>query len=174
MAHSVCDYNKEADKLAKSDAEKNNVLIIEDKLLLHNDMVCWRDMPIERNPILMIKGIKDAQFIEEFLMLHRNKVYRQSDLLRIKICCNELPTCANLKKRKPDLYDEDWRSKIIQEYSRDDIDTQELKGKINELDMWDIGCLYDFTFLMKNQVSCQLIELLRCYKITEENCCIRY
>ncbi|PKC68915.1 hypothetical protein RhiirA1_456646 [Rhizophagus irregularis] len=72
-------------------------------------MVCWRDMPIERNPILMIKGIKDAQFIEEFLMLHRNKVYRQSDLLRIKICCNELPTCANLKKRKPDLYDEDWR-----------------------------------------------------------------
>ncbi|UZO04727.1 uncharacterized protein OCT59_025098 [Rhizophagus irregularis] len=34
--------------------------------------------------------------------------------------------------------------------------------------MWDIGRLYDFTFLMKNQVSCQLIELLRCYKITEE------
>ncbi|PKK63271.1 hypothetical protein RhiirC2_758438 [Rhizophagus irregularis] len=34
--------------------------------------------------------------------------------------------------------------------------------------MWEIGCLYDFTFLMKNQVSCQLIELLRCYKITEE------
>ncbi|CAB5359461.1 unnamed protein product [Rhizophagus irregularis] len=95
-------------------------------------------MPIERNPILMIKGIKDAQFIEEFLMLYRNKVYRQSDLLRlidwkislklnninqyntlfedhylqsfrIKICCNELPTCANLKKRKPDLYDEDWK-----------------------------------------------------------------
>ncbi|EXX54529.1 hypothetical protein RirG_233540 [Rhizophagus irregularis DAOM 197198w] len=151
----------------------------------------------------MIKGIKDAQFIEEFLMLHRNEVYRQSDLLRIKICCNELPTCANLKKRKPDLYDENWRCnfckieeetfdhfwkcskiqnvvqdilkrlkiflvKIIQEYSRDDIDTQELKGKINEFGMWDIGCLYDFTFLMKNQVSCQLIELLRCYKITEE------
>ncbi|GET62956.1 uncharacterized protein OCT59_023039 [Rhizophagus irregularis] len=34
--------------------------------------------------------------------------------------------------------------------------------------MWDIGCLYDFTFLMTNQVSCQLIELLRCYKIIEE------
>ncbi|GBC51848.2 ribonuclease H-like domain-containing protein [Rhizophagus irregularis DAOM 181602=DAOM 197198] len=33
--HSDYDYNKEADKLAKSDAEKN-VLIIEDKLLLHN------------------------------------------------------------------------------------------------------------------------------------------
>ncbi|GET55163.1 hypothetical protein GLOIN_2v1870638 [Rhizophagus irregularis DAOM 181602=DAOM 197198] len=81
--------------------------------------------------------------------------------VRIKICCNELPTCANLKKQKPDLYDENWRcnfckikeetfdhfwkcTKIIQEYSRDDIDIQELKVKINEL------------------------ELLRCYKITEE------
>ncbi|CAB4395108.1 unnamed protein product [Rhizophagus irregularis] len=175
-------------------------------------------MPIERNPILMIKGIKDAQFIEEFLMLYRNKVYRQSDLLRlidwkislklnninqyntlfedhylqsfrIKICCNELPTCANLKKRKPDLYDEDWKcnfckieeetfdhfwkcTKIIQEYSRDDIDTQELKGKINELGMWDIGCLYDFTFLIKNQVSYQLIELLRNeLQIKEEKRC---
>ncbi|CAB5395427.1 unnamed protein product [Rhizophagus irregularis] len=81
-AHSDCNYNKEADKLAKSGAEKN-VLIIEDKLLLHNGTVCWRDMPIERNPILMIKGIKNAQFIEEFLMLHRNEVYRQSDLLRL-------------------------------------------------------------------------------------------
>ncbi|CAB4376931.1 unnamed protein product [Rhizophagus irregularis] len=118
-------------------------------------------MPIEHNPILMIKGIKDAQFIEEFLMLHRNEVYRQSDLLRIKICCNELPTCANLKKRKPDLYDENWRFKIIQKYSRDDIDTQELKGKINELGMWDIGCLYDFTFLMKNQLSVnRIIKML--------------
>ncbi|PKK44882.1 hypothetical protein RhiirC2_804014, partial [Rhizophagus irregularis] len=58
--------------------------------------------------------------------------------------------------------------KIIQEYSRDDIDVHELRVKINELGMWDIGCLYDFTFLMKNQVSCQLMELLRCYKITEE------
>ncbi|GBC53990.2 ribonuclease H-like domain-containing protein [Rhizophagus irregularis DAOM 181602=DAOM 197198] len=34
-AHSDCDHNKEADKLTKSGAEKN-VLIIEDKLLLHN------------------------------------------------------------------------------------------------------------------------------------------
>jgi hypothetical protein len=180
----------------------------------------------------MIKGIKDAQFIEEFLMLQRNEVYKQPDLLRlidwkmslklnninqydtlfedhylksfrIKICCNELPTCANLKKRKPDLYDKDWKcnfckieeetfdhfwkcskiqdavqdisyrlkiflAKVIQEYSREKIDTQELKGKVNELDMWKIGRLYDFTFLMKNQVSYQLIELLRCYKITEE------
>ncbi|GET54766.1 ribonuclease H-like domain-containing protein [Rhizophagus irregularis DAOM 181602=DAOM 197198] len=107
-AHSDCDHNKEADKLAKSGAEKN-VLIIEDKLLLHNGTVCWRDMSIERNPILMIKRIKNAQFIEKFLMLHRNEVYKQSDLLRIKICCNELPTCVNLKKRKPDLYDEDCR-----------------------------------------------------------------
>ncbi|GBC54306.2 ribonuclease H-like domain-containing protein [Rhizophagus irregularis DAOM 181602=DAOM 197198] len=127
-AHGDCDYNKEADKLTRSGAEKN-VLIIEDKLLLHNGTICWRDMLIECNPILTIKGIKDVQFIEEFLMLRRNKVYRQSDLLRlidwkislklnninqydtlfedhylqsfkIKICCNELPTCANLKKLK--------------------------------------------------------------------------
>ncbi|CAB5354021.1 unnamed protein product [Rhizophagus irregularis] len=185
-AHGDCDYNKEADKLARSGAEKN-VLIIEDKFLLHNGTICWRDMLIERNPILTIKGIKDVQFIEEFLMLRCNKVYKQSDLLRlidwkislklnninqydtlfedhylqsfkIKICCNELPTCANLKKCKPDLYDKDWKCnfckieeetfehfwkcskiqnimqdiikqlkiflvKIIQEYSRDDIDT---------------------------------------------------
>ncbi|PKK58887.1 hypothetical protein RhiirC2_795618, partial [Rhizophagus irregularis] len=47
------------------------------------------------------------------------------------------------------------------EYLRDDIDTQELKGKINELGMWEIGCLYNFTFLMKNQVSCQLIEFIK-------------
>ncbi|CAB4378457.1 unnamed protein product [Rhizophagus irregularis] len=38
-AHSDCDYNKEADKLAKSGVEKN-VLIIEDKLLLHSGTVC--------------------------------------------------------------------------------------------------------------------------------------
>ncbi|CAB4482752.1 unnamed protein product [Rhizophagus irregularis] len=94
---------------------------------------------------------------------------RKLEQVRIKICCNELPTCANLKKRKPDLYDENWRcnfckieeetfdhfwkcskiqnvvqdilirlkiflAKIIQEYSRDDIDIQELKVKINELE----------------------------------------
>ena len=33
--------------------------------------------------------------------------------------------------------------------------------------MWEVGHLYDFTLLMKNQVSKQLIELLRYYKITE-------
>ncbi|GBC15920.2 hypothetical protein GLOIN_2v1786842 [Rhizophagus irregularis DAOM 181602=DAOM 197198] len=81
IERSKVNYRK-ADKLAKSGAEKS-VLIIEDKLLLHNGTICWKDMPIERNPILMIKGIKDAQFIEEFLMLQQNKVYRQSDLLRL-------------------------------------------------------------------------------------------
>ena len=40
-------------------------------------------MPIERNPILMMKGIKDAQFLEEFLMLQRNQAYRQPELLRL-------------------------------------------------------------------------------------------
>ncbi|PKC57379.1 hypothetical protein RhiirA1_401448 [Rhizophagus irregularis] len=81
-AYGDCDYNKEADKLAKFSAEKN-VLIIEDKLLLHN-------------------------------------------------------------------------VKIIQEYSRDDIDTQKLKSKINGLSIWEIGSSYDFIFLMKNQVLKQI------------------
>ncbi|PKK56788.1 hypothetical protein RhiirC2_799290 [Rhizophagus irregularis] len=80
--------------------------------------------------------------------IERSKVNYK--VLWIKICCNELPTCANLKKRKPDLYDKDWKCnfckieeeisehfwkciKIIQKYSRDDIDTQKLKSKINGL-----------------------------------------
>jgi hypothetical protein len=93
-------------------------------------------MPVERNPILMIKGIKDAQYIDEFLGLNRNEIYsKQPELLglidwkislklncidqyntlfenhflqsfRIKICCNELPTYVNFKKQKPDIYDE--------------------------------------------------------------------
>ncbi|GET51419.1 uncharacterized protein OCT59_025688 [Rhizophagus irregularis] len=33
--------------------------------------------------------------------------------------------------------------------------------------MWDIGYFYDFTFLMKNQVSHQLVDLLKFYKITD-------
>ncbi|PKY55160.1 hypothetical protein RhiirA4_474444 [Rhizophagus irregularis] len=230
-AHSDCDYNKKVDILAKAGAKKNTILI-EDKFLLHNGTICWRGMPIERNPILMIKGIKDAQVIEEFLTLQRNQIYRQSDLLRlidwkislklnninqhntlfedhylrsfrIKICCGELPTCANLKKRKPDLYDKGWKCnfckveeetfehfwvcvkmkdvvkeiikrfksflvKFIQESSREEIDTQELFDKITELNMWEIGDLYDFTLLMKNQVSYQLIDLLKHYKIIDE------
>uniref|UniRef100_U9U001 Uncharacterized protein n=1 Tax=Rhizophagus irregularis (strain DAOM 181602 / DAOM 197198 / MUCL 43194) TaxID=747089 RepID=U9U001_RHIID len=71
----------------------------------------------------------------EFMTLNRNRIRYQSEVLelidwktslklncidqhytlfedhflqsfRIKICCNELPTCVNLKKRKPDLYDD--------------------------------------------------------------------
>ncbi|PKY48270.1 hypothetical protein RhiirA4_463827 [Rhizophagus irregularis] len=37
------------------------------------------------------------------------------------------------------------------ECSREEIDIQELNGKVNELDMWEIGYLYDFTLLIKNQ-----------------------
>ncbi|RGB35634.1 hypothetical protein C1646_742159 [Rhizophagus diaphanus] len=57
--HDNNEYNTKVDKLAKLGAEKE-VLILEDTLLLHNSSIYWRDMPIERNPILMIKGIKDA------------------------------------------------------------------------------------------------------------------
>ncbi|GET54392.1 hypothetical protein GLOIN_2v1761635 [Rhizophagus irregularis DAOM 181602=DAOM 197198] len=37
--------------------------------------------------------------------------------------------------------------------------------------MWDIDYFYDFTFLMKNQVShrYQLVDLLKFYKITDSN-----
>ncbi|CAB4413948.1 unnamed protein product [Rhizophagus irregularis] len=58
--------------------------------------------------------------------------------------------------------------KFIQESSREEIDTQELFDKITELNMWEIGDLYNFTLLMKNQVSYQLIDLLKHYKIIDE------
>ncbi|PKC01863.1 hypothetical protein RhiirA5_426067 [Rhizophagus irregularis] len=95
-------------------------------------------------------GIKDAQFIDEFLGLNRNEIYKQPELLelidwkislklncidqhntlfenhflqsfRIKIYCNELLTCVNLKKWKLNIYDEKetiehlWRCDKIQE-----------------------------------------------------------
>ncbi|POG81892.1 hypothetical protein GLOIN_2v1762782 [Rhizophagus irregularis DAOM 181602=DAOM 197198] len=95
--------------------------------------------------------------------------------LEIREQDNVLPWQEILRKQtpitRPEFYGGQLKIflvKIIQEYSRDDIDIHELKIKINELGMWDIGRLYDFTFLMKNQISCQLMELLRCYKITEK------
>ncbi|PKY26376.1 hypothetical protein RhiirB3_472997 [Rhizophagus irregularis] len=117
---------------------EKETLIVEDTLLLHNETICWRDMPIERNSILTIKGVKDAQFVNEFMSLNRSLIYQQPELLelidwkmslklncinqydtlfedhylqsfRIKICYDELPTCANLKKRKPELYDNRWK-----------------------------------------------------------------
>ncbi|POG75637.1 hypothetical protein GLOIN_2v1838646 [Rhizophagus irregularis DAOM 181602=DAOM 197198] len=103
---------------------------------------------------------------------------RQIPITRPELDLKTLTTYRNGMKRKRLVYNlshnyvidqcDTKAPTIILEYSRDDIDIQELKVKINELGMWDIRRLYDFTFLMKNQVSCQLIELLRCYKITEE------
>jgi hypothetical protein len=136
-AHSNSDNNYKVNKLARLGIEKE-ILMIEDALLLHNGTICWRDMLIERNPILMIKGIKDVQFIDEFMTLNRNRIRYQLEVLelinwktslklncidqhytlfkdhflqsfRTKICCNELPTCVNLKKRKPDLYNDSWK-----------------------------------------------------------------
>ncbi|RGB34082.1 hypothetical protein C1646_760959 [Rhizophagus diaphanus] len=99
------EYNISVDKLAKLDTDKK-ALMLEDTLLLYNGSTYWRDILIERNPILMIKGIKDAQFINDFFILNKNIIYQQQELLIIKICCDELPTYANLKKHKPDLYDD--------------------------------------------------------------------
>ncbi|CAB4492360.1 hypothetical protein RhiirA1_478186 [Rhizophagus irregularis] len=224
-AHSNNENNKKVDKLAKLGMEKET-LIIEDTLLLHNSTICWQDMPVKYNPILIIKGIKNAQFIDEFLGLNRNEIYKQPELLelidwkislklncidqhntlfenhflqlfRIKICCNELPTCVNLKKWKPDIYDESWKCNfcsieehlwrcdkiqnvmqyivkgfklflvnIIFEISKNDLDRHQVECKVEELDMWDLNSLYDFTFLLKNQLSHQLVDLLKLYIIT--------
>ncbi|GBC16440.2 hypothetical protein GLOIN_2v1786842 [Rhizophagus irregularis DAOM 181602=DAOM 197198] len=155
-AHSNSDNNNKIDKLAKLGIKKE-ILMIEDALLLHNGTICWRDMPIEHNSILMIKGIKDAQFIDKFIMLNRNRIRYQ--------------------KRKPDLYDDSWKCNFCGieeemfdhfwkcEFSKKEIDKQQLENKVEKLDMWNIGYFYDFTFLMKNQVSHQLVDLLKFYKI---------
>ena len=188
-------------------------------------------MPIERNPILMIKGVKDAQFVDEFISLNRSLIYQQPELLelidwkmslklncinqydtlfedhylqsfRIKICCDELPTCANLKKRKPKLYDDRqkcnfcgideetydhlWQCykikdivqeiisifkkflvNIIIEFSKDEINKDQLVDKVEELAMWDFNCHYNFTFLLKNQISYKMMNLFKFYKIID-------
>ncbi|CAB5382690.1 unnamed protein product [Rhizophagus irregularis] len=143
-AHSNSDNNNKIDKLAKLGIKKE-ILMIEDALLLHNGTICWRDMPIEHNPILMIKGIKDAQFIDKFIMLNRNRIRYQSEVLELI----------------------DWKTslKLNCEFSKKEIDKQQLENKVEKLDMWNIGYFYDFTFLMKNQVSHQLVDLLKFYKI---------
>ncbi|PKK60769.1 hypothetical protein RhiirC2_870830 [Rhizophagus irregularis] len=229
-AHGDNENNKTIDKLAKLGIEKET-LIVEDTLLLHNETICWRDMPIERNPILTIKGVKDAQFVDEFMLLNRSLIYQQPELLelinwkmslklncinqydtlfedhylqsfRIKICCDELPTCANLKKRKPELYDNRWKCNfcgieeetydhlwqcykikdivqeiisifkkflvnIIIEFSKDEINKDQLVDKVEELAMWDFNCHYNFTFLLKNQISYKMMNLFKFYKIVD-------
>ena len=51
---------------------------------------------------------------------------------------------------------------------QEEIDKCELKVKVDELKMWDINSLYNFTFILKSQTSCELINLLRSYKIVDE------
>src|SRR6185369_10390443 len=81
-AHGDNENNKTVDKLAKLGIYKET-LMVEDALLLHNGTICWRDMPIERNPILTIKGVKDAQFVDEFMSLNRSLIYQQPELLEL-------------------------------------------------------------------------------------------
>ncbi|PKY45314.1 hypothetical protein RhiirA4_459856 [Rhizophagus irregularis] len=77
-------------------------------------------MPIKRNPILMIKRVKDVQFVDEFMSLNKNLIYQQPELLELidwKIslklnCINQYDTLfEELKyvKRKPELYDDRWK-----------------------------------------------------------------
>ncbi|CAB4388795.1 unnamed protein product [Rhizophagus irregularis] len=116
------------------------------------------------------------------MTLNRNRIKYQSEVLELidwktslklncidqhytlfEDYCNELPTCVNLRKRKPDLYDDSWKC----EFSKEEIYKQQFEDKVEKLNMWDIGYFYDFTFLMKNQVSHQLVDLLKFYKITD-------
>uniref|UniRef100_U9SMC5 Uncharacterized protein n=1 Tax=Rhizophagus irregularis (strain DAOM 181602 / DAOM 197198 / MUCL 43194) TaxID=747089 RepID=U9SMC5_RHIID len=152
-AHGNNENNKKVNKLAKLGMKKE-ILIIEDTLLLYNSTICWQDMLVERNSILMIKGIKDAQFIDEFLGLNRNEIYKQPELLelidwkislklnninqydtlfedhylqsfRIKICCNELPTC---KKKRLNIYGDVIKFKKS-------CNRHQIEGKVEALDI---------------------------------------
>ncbi|RGB38228.1 hypothetical protein C1646_755958 [Rhizophagus diaphanus] len=99
-AHNNNEYNTKVDKLAKLGADKE-ALMLEDMLLLHNGSICWHNMPIEYWKI----SLKLNTIEQQFTLFEDH--YLQ--LFRIKICYDELPTCTNLKKRKPDLYNDSWK-----------------------------------------------------------------
>ncbi|POG61281.1 hypothetical protein GLOIN_2v1786842 [Rhizophagus irregularis DAOM 181602=DAOM 197198] len=115
---------------------------------------------IERSKITKVKAYGDCDYNKEADKLAKSKEETSEYFWK----CSKIQNVVQdiIKRLKIFLV------KIIQEYSKDDIDTQKLKSKINGLSMWEIGSSYDFIFLMKNQVSCQLIEFLRCFKITEK------
>ncbi|GES77156.1 hypothetical protein GLOIN_2v1786842 [Rhizophagus clarus] len=71
-AHDSDDHSNVVDKLAKEACSKE-CLVINPKLLTHNGTICWNHKPIERNITLMIKDIKETQYIEQFLTLNRNR-----------------------------------------------------------------------------------------------------
>ncbi|GES90656.1 hypothetical protein GLOIN_2v1766738 [Rhizophagus clarus] len=125
-AHDSDDYSNVINKLAKKACSKE-CLVIDPKLLAYNGTICWNHKPIEKNIILMVKDIKETQYIEQFLMLNRNRHFTSpSDLesfdwslifryikdkfdntsafdsrfnsFKIKLHAKELPTQDNLYK----------------------------------------------------------------------------
>ncbi|RGB23812.1 hypothetical protein C1646_773959 [Rhizophagus diaphanus] len=162
-AHDNNEYNINVDKLVKLDADKKELL----------ELIDWK-ISLKLNTIEQQFTLFEDYYLQSF---------------RIKICCNELPTCANLKKRKPDLYDDSWKCNfcevvrqdkryctliikrfknflvnIISDTSKEEIDHSLLLNRVEELKMWDFTrSLYNFTFLLKNQISFQLISLLKLY-----------
>ncbi|GBB90976.1 hypothetical protein RclHR1_18050001 [Rhizophagus clarus] len=69
-AYDSDDHSNVVDKLAKKACSKE-YLVIDPKLLAHNGTICWNHKPIERNIILMVKDIKETQYIEQFLTLNK-------------------------------------------------------------------------------------------------------
>ncbi|GBC04216.1 hypothetical protein RclHR1_05580001 [Rhizophagus clarus] len=73
-AHDSDDHSNIVDKLAKEACSKE-CLVIDPKLLANNGTICWNHKPIERNITLMVKDIKETQYIEQFLMLRVECIY---------------------------------------------------------------------------------------------------
>src|SRR5688500_10442476 len=78
--HNNSEYNNIVDKLAK-DALDKDPIYINSKLLLYKRNVCWNYNPIEKNVIIMIKYIRETQWIEEFFNLHRNEYWNNFEML---------------------------------------------------------------------------------------------
>ncbi|PKK61788.1 hypothetical protein RhiirC2_718175 [Rhizophagus irregularis] len=136
-AHDNSEYNNVVDKLAKEALNKDPVFI-DPRLLMYKENVCWNHNPIEKEVTIMIKHIRETQWIEEFFNLHRNDCWNNSEMFteidwsstfrvlkgnteltnfsehelnsfKVKIQIEELPTLDNLVKRKPHVYSSKWK-----------------------------------------------------------------
>ncbi|CAB4443902.1 unnamed protein product [Rhizophagus irregularis] len=125
------------DNLAK-DAVSKDPIYIDPRLLMYKGNVCWNRNLIEKEVTIMIKHIRETQWIEEFFNLHRNECWNNSETLaeiewpctfrvlkgnmeltnfsehelnsfKVKIRTEELPTLDNLIKRKPHVYSSKWK-----------------------------------------------------------------
>jgi hypothetical protein len=79
-AHNNCEYNNVVDNLAKNALSKNPIFI-DLRLLMYRENVCWNNNSIEKEVTIMIKHVKEAQWIEEFFNLHRNEYWNNSEML---------------------------------------------------------------------------------------------